>query len=335
MFQRASDRISTLFLILGTLVAAAFACAQPARAAIDRDAPLEGLVDVGGVRLSYLDWGGGGPTIILLHGLGDSPHGFDELAPALARHHHVIAYARRGSGNSDVHGPYDLDTLTADLIGLMNAFGVQKATLVGWSAGGNEITEVAALHPDRVTSLVYLDAGIDMTDPEFRELLKRLPGAFFAPPANATSSFDAYLAYQQRLNPSLDIHRIEGSIRDKIVLHSDGTVSLRIPKETVDALYAAAMGDHRKRYSDIACPVLAIYAQSLYDLGVTDPAVKQGYIEFETKYWKPWLARSKERLQKEVRHARVVDVPGVHGTFIIAEKARLVGLIESFLSQQR
>ena len=38
---------------------------------------------VNGVRLQYLDWGGGGDPLVLVHGLGDSPHLFDDLAPLL------------------------------------------------------------------------------------------------------------------------------------------------------------------------------------------------------------------------------------------------------------
>jgi pimeloyl-ACP methyl ester carboxylesterase len=36
---------------------------------------------VNNVRLHYLDWGGKGDTILFLHGLGDTPHIFDDIAP--------------------------------------------------------------------------------------------------------------------------------------------------------------------------------------------------------------------------------------------------------------
>jgi hypothetical protein len=49
---------------------------------------------VNGVRVHYLDWGGTGEPLILLHGLGDSPHCFDDLAPAFTDRHRVVAYAR-------------------------------------------------------------------------------------------------------------------------------------------------------------------------------------------------------------------------------------------------
>ena len=40
-----------------------------------------GFVTANGVRLNYLDWGGSGPALILIHGIFDNPHIFDDLAP--------------------------------------------------------------------------------------------------------------------------------------------------------------------------------------------------------------------------------------------------------------
>src|SRR5438477_11110408 len=90
-------------------------------AAAESPLPWEGFVAVNGVRLQYLDWGGAGPALILIPGLGDDPHVFGGVAPALADRFHVIAYARRGFGGSEGNGPYDIGTLTEDLAGVMDA----------------------------------------------------------------------------------------------------------------------------------------------------------------------------------------------------------------------
>lgn len=105
---------------------------------------MEGLVVVNGIRLQYLDWGGSGPALILIHGIADNPYSFDDLAPALTDRFHVVAYARRGSGESDAVGPFDVETLTEDLRGVMDALGIAKAALIGVSAGGDEVTQMAA-----------------------------------------------------------------------------------------------------------------------------------------------------------------------------------------------
>jgi pimeloyl-ACP methyl ester carboxylesterase len=74
-----------------------------------------GFVTVNGVRLNYLDWGGSGPALMLIHGGGDNPQIFDDLAPAFTDRFRVVAYARRGHGQSEAKGPYDTATLTEDL----------------------------------------------------------------------------------------------------------------------------------------------------------------------------------------------------------------------------
>src|SRR5262245_52915683 len=105
-------------------------------------------VTVNGVRLNYLDWGGTGPVLVLIHGLTDSPHVFDDLATGIRDRFHIIAYARRGHGSSGAPtGPYDSATLVEDLHQLLDQMRIPRASLLGWSMGGNEITEFAGQYP--------------------------------------------------------------------------------------------------------------------------------------------------------------------------------------------
>ena len=103
----------------------------------DRSPHNEAFVTVNGIRLQYLDWGGSGEALILIHGIGGNPHHFDDLAPAFTDRFHVIAYARRGHGRSDAEPPYDGDTLVEDLRGLMGALGIAKASLVAERTAGS------------------------------------------------------------------------------------------------------------------------------------------------------------------------------------------------------
>ena len=59
----------------------------------------DGFVPVNGIRLHYVDWGGAGPSLLFLTGLGDSAHSFDHLAVGFTDRFHVLGLTRRGRGN--------------------------------------------------------------------------------------------------------------------------------------------------------------------------------------------------------------------------------------------
>src|SRR5262245_54090245 len=134
---------------------------------------------VNGIRINYLDWGGVGPPLVLIPGLGDTPHCFDDIATALRNRCRVLAYARRGHGRSEVRSPYDTDTLTEDLRQLLDRLGLDAVNLAGWSLGGGEITRFAELHPQRVLTLSYLDAALDRSNPVWRHAMEIAPVSLF------------------------------------------------------------------------------------------------------------------------------------------------------------
>lgn len=128
--------------------------------------PYEGFVRVADdVTLSYRDWGGEGPPIVLFTGLGNTAAIFDDLAPRLTNEHRVIGLTRRGFGNSTVtETGYDVATRVADDLAALEALGIGRALLVGHSIAGDELTGIARARPELVAGLVYLDAAFDRTD---------------------------------------------------------------------------------------------------------------------------------------------------------------------------
>ena len=116
----------------------------------------------GAVRLHYLDFGGQGAPLILLAGAGNSAHVFDTFAPSLVDGFRVLALSRRGFGESDQPAQgYDTATLAEDIAGFMDAMAIERASLVGHSIAGAEMTRLAQSRPERVAKLVYLDAAYD------------------------------------------------------------------------------------------------------------------------------------------------------------------------------
>jgi pimeloyl-ACP methyl ester carboxylesterase len=297
--------------------------------------PLEGFVEVNGVRLQYLDWGGSGTALILVHGLGDNAHIFDDLAPAFTDHFHVIAYTRRGSGNSEVKGPYGVATFTEDLLGVMDALGITQADLVGHSAGGAEITELAAEHPERVGRIVYFDAAYDYGTSEFQAAYKALPIPATGEPAGAMASIDAFRSYQKAVwFPGLnDMGRIEADLREKLIIQPDGSVKDRVAKEVVDALFFALQTDKPYDYTRVRCPALAIYPEHLYDLRIGDTQRRDALVAYEGAYWNPFRAHSIDRLRVELKNVEVVRVPGAHSSFFLTDRQEVVDIVRRFLGQ--
>ena len=112
-----------------------------------------------GVQLEVLDWGGTGETIVLLTGLGDNAHVYDQFAYQLNDRFHVIGITRRGFGRSSrPAGGYDVATRARDDLAVLDRLNIRAAGFIGHSVAGTEMNELGAAHPERVKKLVYLDA---------------------------------------------------------------------------------------------------------------------------------------------------------------------------------
>jgi pimeloyl-ACP methyl ester carboxylesterase len=110
-----------------------------------------------------------GAAVILLHGFPYSPRAYDEIAPALAANgYRVIVPYLRGYGPTRFNTPDTLRSgqqaaLAQDLLDLMDALGIEQATLCGYDWGGRAACIVAALFPERVRGLVTGD-GYNLQD---------------------------------------------------------------------------------------------------------------------------------------------------------------------------
>ncbi len=112
------------------------------------------------VRLEVLDWGGSGQPMVFLAGLGNTAHVFDDFAPRFRDRYHVYGLTRRGFGTSSHPAAgYDSGTRARDIVAVLDSLHIGRAILVGHSIAGDELSHVAADHPDRVRALIYLDAG--------------------------------------------------------------------------------------------------------------------------------------------------------------------------------
>lgn len=104
-----------------------------------------------------------GPAVVLSNSLGATHRMWDAQLDALERRFRVLRYDTRGHGASPVpDGPYSIDDLADDLVGILDRRGIDTAHLVGLSLGGMTAMRVAARNPDRVNRMVLLCTAAEL-----------------------------------------------------------------------------------------------------------------------------------------------------------------------------
>ncbi len=165
-------------LLLAALSAPAMAQAQT------QDKPFKAVSvkTPDGLTISAQAWGNpSGPEIVFIHGFSQSHLSWiKQVTSDLAKEFHMVTYDLRGHGNSDK--PFeperyrDSKAWADELQAVMDATGVRRPVLAGWSYGGRIMADYLKIHGTaRLAGLNYVDAG-QKSDPSFAgPNLKRLP----------------------------------------------------------------------------------------------------------------------------------------------------------------
>jgi pimeloyl-ACP methyl ester carboxylesterase len=140
---------------------------------LDGTKPLNELVDkdsqfvrINTLEVHYKAVLQGDPAFILLHGFGASLYSWHKVMEPLSQLGTVIAYDRVAFGLTERpmswtgQNPYSPDAQVEQVIGLMDHFGIQKAFLVGNSAGGTIAMLTALKYPERVEALILVDPAV-------------------------------------------------------------------------------------------------------------------------------------------------------------------------------
>ena len=136
-----------------------------------------------GLTISAQEWGNPqGPEILLIHGYAQSHMSWmRQVDSDLAKEFRIITYDLRGHGNSDKpldKAPYHDNKAWGDEVkAVMDAAGLKRPVLVGWSYAGRVISDYVTTHgPDKLAGINFVDASIKFF-PEFvGENLKTMPG---------------------------------------------------------------------------------------------------------------------------------------------------------------
>ena len=173
--------ISLRGLGFATLATALIAFAQPSSAQTPKYKPIS-VKTPDGLTVSAQEWGNpNGPEILFIHGFSQSHMSWlRQVNSDLAKEFRIITYDLRGHGNSDKpedKARYHDNKAWADEVqAVMDAAGLKRPVLVGWSYAGRVISDYVTYRgADKLAGINFVDASIKFI-PEFvGDNLKNLP----------------------------------------------------------------------------------------------------------------------------------------------------------------
>jgi len=126
-------------------------------------------ISINNITLAYTRRGKGTP-LVLLHGYPLDRSIWNETAPFLEDEFDLILPDLRGFGESTtVEMPYTMDSLAADIAGLLNHLGIEKAAIAGHSMGGYVALTFARLYPERLLGLGLISTQLAADPPDRKE----------------------------------------------------------------------------------------------------------------------------------------------------------------------
>ncbi|MBX9843410.1 MAG: alpha/beta hydrolase [Xanthobacteraceae bacterium] len=134
------------------------------------------FVEVNGAALRYELSGHGASTLVLIHEMGGTLESWDLVRFRLAGKRRVLRYDTRGAGLSQkVSGSLSIDTMTDDLVSLMDALDITgRVVLVGVAVGGAIAMHTAVRHPQRVAAVVASSPAVGISPDRRLGLLERV-----------------------------------------------------------------------------------------------------------------------------------------------------------------
>ncbi len=289
-----------------------------------------------GVELQALDWGGADKpqTMVLLTGLGDNAHIFDDFAFQFTDYFHVIGITRRGyPPSSQPADGYDVPTRALDDIKVLNALGIGKAIFVGHSIAASELSEIAEAYKDRVEKLVYLDA-YDVAE---RFQLPDVPGPPFT--VEDLKSLETFQAARARL---LAVRGPDASVCLHLKFNSSGKIlDTSVPESIGEKIIAGvkAPANPLVNWQDIAAPRLGIFGlfsaetrQSYYwYLSAAEKKTFDQNLKAIVKWQRTTIKRFRSSNPKNPKPTVIELPPGTTHYIFINNEAFVVRTMRQFL----
>jgi pimeloyl-ACP methyl ester carboxylesterase len=292
-----------------------------------------------GVQLEVLDWGGTGPALVFLAGLGNTGHVFDDFAARFRDRFHVYAITRRGFGTSaDPADGYDAATRARDIVTVLDSLRIDRAALAGHSVAGDELSKIGATYPARVRALVYLDA-YDYGLARIAALMTNPPPLAVIPRMTATDSASP-AAVRAFFRPTMGGLLPEAEVRAQAVFGPDGRLTANGPG--ANAMPKIMRATESSDFRHIAAPALGLFAIS------DGPAALYGadrYARLDTAARAQadrafaasttWAKEGRDRFRAELAHGTVVELRGATHYVFLSHPDRVEQEMRAFLTTAR
>lgn len=257
-------------------------------------------VPVRGGDLAGGVWNAGaeGMPVLAIHGISASHRTWPLLAGALPEVR-IVAPDLRGRGRSNaLPPPWDIRDHADDMAALLDAFGIERAVVVGHSMGGFVAVRTADQHPDRVAALVLIDGGLplpfsvpdDVPESEVPSYLLGPAGErlsrVFATREEYTDFWRAHPAFRDHWNDEIaayidyDLDEVDGGFRPSSRFDA---VATNIVQQDGGDGYVDALGRLRVPVDFLHAPRGLLDAAPLYPEAVVDaaPAMIQDFRRHE------------------------------------------------------
>lgn len=212
-------------------------------------------MQVGEARVRYLDTGGDGPAVVLLHGFASSLDAWDGLVPKLKTAHRVVACDLKGFGWTDrPPGDYSPQAQADLVFALLDRLGVGRAALAGHSWGASVALAMALSRPERVTRLALYDAWV------YEE---QLPTTFLWARTPVVGEALFSLFYPERRDDKLSLAFYDERLVTEDLIEAvdraferPGTV-----RAALEAVRGQRYAEAQDRYGEVRQPVLLLWGE--------------------------------------------------------------------------
>lgn len=201
--------------------------------------PVDGFIETADVRLHYVDWGGDGPPLLLIHATGFHARLWDPYAEQLADRFRVIALDQRGHGDSGLpRTGFGWQHPPDDVFALIHELEIEGCAAAGHSSGGTAAGVCAARYPGSIARAVLIDPVLPAGargGPNPMAERTRARRAVWDSPEQFEQAMAGRAAFSRWQPPFLSLYARHG-LRPR----EDGRYELKCAPENEAAVYDAA-----------------------------------------------------------------------------------------------